>query len=89
MAEPPASTPLTAIALNCSLKKSSGEPSSTDQMIGLIVGELKKQGVEFSETIRVAPCRPRSMYRAETRSLPTAVSPSFSLDPFGRSVVWT
>ena len=29
--------PLTAIALNCSLKKSDGELSSTDKMIGLIV----------------------------------------------------
>ncbi len=46
--------PLTAIALNCSLKASSTGNSSTDQMIGLVVSELKKQGVAFSETIRVA-----------------------------------
>jgi multimeric flavodoxin WrbA len=46
--------PLSAIALNCSLKKSSGEPSSTDKMIGLLVSELKKKGVEFRGTIRVA-----------------------------------
>lgn len=46
--------PLKAIAINCSLKRSAGEPSSTDQMIGLIVSELKKQHVEFSETIRIA-----------------------------------
>lgn len=46
--------PLKAIALNCSLKRSSGEASSTDQMIGLIVSELKKHGVDFSETIRIA-----------------------------------
>lgn len=46
--------PLTAIALNCSLKRSSGESSSTDKMIGLVVGELKKRGVEFTETIRIA-----------------------------------
>ena len=45
---------LTAIALNCSLKRSDGEDSSTDQMIGLLVSELKKRGVEFRETIRIA-----------------------------------
>ncbi len=43
-----------AIAINCSLKRSSGEQSSTDAMIGLLVSELKKHGVEFSETIRIA-----------------------------------
>jgi multimeric flavodoxin WrbA len=45
---------LTAIALNCTLKRSSGESSSTDKMIGLLVSELKKNGVEFRETIRIA-----------------------------------
>jgi multimeric flavodoxin WrbA len=45
---------LKAIALNCSLKRSTGETSSTDQMIGLLVSELKKLGVEFTETIRIA-----------------------------------
>ena len=44
---------LSAIAINCSLKASDGEASSTDKMIGLIVSELKKKGVEFSETIRI------------------------------------
>jgi multimeric flavodoxin WrbA len=43
-----------AIAINCSLKKSSGEPSSTDKMIDLLVSELKKHGVDFLETIRIA-----------------------------------
>jgi multimeric flavodoxin WrbA len=46
--------PLTAIALNCSLKRSNGEDSSTDKMIGLIVSELKKRGVGFGGTIRIA-----------------------------------
>lgn len=46
--------PVTAIALNCSLKPSSGETSSTDKMIGLLVSELKKHGVSFTETIRIA-----------------------------------
>ena len=32
--------PLSAIAINCTLKRSGGEPSSTDKMIGLIAGEL-------------------------------------------------
>lgn len=45
---------LTAIALNCSLKSSDGEESSTDKMIGLVVSELKKKGVAFSGTIRIA-----------------------------------
>ncbi len=44
---------LKAIAINCSLKRSSGEPSSTDKMIDLLVGEMAKHGVEFSETIRI------------------------------------
>lgn len=46
---------LTAIAINCTLKGSaSGQDSSTDKMIGLLVSELKKQGVAFAETIRIA-----------------------------------
>jgi len=44
---------LKAIALNCSLKRRDGETSSTDKMIGLLVGELGKHGVELTETIRV------------------------------------
>jgi len=45
---------LTAIALNCSLKRSGGDSSSTDRMIGLLVSELKKRGVGFRGTIRIA-----------------------------------
>ena len=45
---------VTAIAINCTLKASGGEPSSTDKMIGLIAGELKKRGVEVRGTIRIA-----------------------------------
>ena len=44
---------LKAIALNCSLKSRSGEPSSTDAMIDLVIGELAKHGVESLGTIRV------------------------------------
>ena len=45
---------LKAIAINCTLKKSGGKPSSTDEMIGLVTGELKEHGVEIGETIRIA-----------------------------------
>lgn len=45
---------LRAIALNCSLKRSEGGPSSTDSMIRLIAGELANHGVSVSEIIRVA-----------------------------------
>jgi len=45
---------LSAIALNCTLKRSGSEPSSTDKMIELLAGELKKRGVELRETVRVA-----------------------------------
>ena len=45
---------LTAIAINCTLKHSGGEPSSTDKMIALMAGELAKHEVKLSETIRIA-----------------------------------
>lgn len=44
---------LSAIAVNCSLKPESGEPSSTDRMIGLIAEALGKRGVGFAGTIRI------------------------------------
>ena len=43
-----------ALAINCSLKPSSGETSSTDKMIGTIGDELAKHGVSLTETIRIA-----------------------------------
>jgi multimeric flavodoxin WrbA len=45
---------LSAIAINCTLKASGGDDSSTDRMIGLLVSELKKQNVAFAGTIRIA-----------------------------------
>jgi len=46
---------LTAIALNCSLKASGDEESSsTDKMISLVTGELAKRDVHFAGTIRLA-----------------------------------
>lgn len=45
---------LSAIAINCTLKPSGSEPSSTDKMIDLIAGEMRQRGVEIRETIRIA-----------------------------------
>lgn len=44
---------LSAIALNCTLKRDAGPPSSTDRMIGVIGQEFAKRHVRLSETIRV------------------------------------
>src|SRR5688500_1606163 len=44
---------LKAIAINCSLKRSGGEDSSTDKMIRLLADELAKHQVQLSETIRI------------------------------------
>jgi multimeric flavodoxin WrbA len=44
----------TAIAINCTLKPSSGEPSSTEKMIDLVESEFEKLGVTHAETIRIA-----------------------------------
>ncbi len=46
--------PISAIAINCTLKRGGGEKSSTDKMIGLIAAALGKHGVEFGETLRLA-----------------------------------
>lgn len=43
-----------AVAINCTLKRSGGQPSSTDKMIQLIGAELAKHGVQLAETIRIA-----------------------------------
>lgn len=45
---------ITAIPINCTLKRSGGEKSSTDEMIALLKGEFEKAGVKVSDTIRVA-----------------------------------
>lgn len=44
---------LTAIALNCTLKSTSDEPSSTDKMIELVAKALKSHDVDLTETIRL------------------------------------
>lgn len=45
---------LSAIAINCTLKKSGGEASSTDAMIGVLDEAFAKCGVTVSETLRMA-----------------------------------
>jgi multimeric flavodoxin WrbA len=45
---------LSALPINCTLKRSGGEPSSTDAMIALLRGEFEKVGVAVGETVRVA-----------------------------------
>jgi multimeric flavodoxin WrbA len=44
----------TAIALNCTLKADSSEPSSTDAMIAVLADAFAKHDVTISETVRVA-----------------------------------
>ncbi|WP_239019757.1 flavodoxin family protein [Sphingomonas suaedae] len=45
---------LKAIALNCTLKADTAEPSSTDAMIAVLKTAFEKQDVEITETVRVA-----------------------------------
>ena len=45
---------LTAIAINCSLKTSSSEPSSTDAMIAVLKEHFAKVDVALTDTIRIA-----------------------------------
>ena len=46
--------PTKVIAINATLRKSTGEPSSTDAMIDLIADYLKAHDAELVETIRLA-----------------------------------
>lgn len=45
---------VSAIAINCSLKKSSGEASSTDAMIDVLGKAFAEHDVKITETIRIA-----------------------------------
>ena len=45
---------VSAIALNCSLKKSGGDPSSTDAMIGVLAEAFAKEDAQIAETLRIA-----------------------------------
>jgi multimeric flavodoxin WrbA len=46
--------PITALALNCTLKADSAAPSSTDAMIAVLADAFGKHDVEIVETIRIA-----------------------------------
>lgn len=46
--------PLSAIALNCTLKADTAQESSTDHMIGVLRDALADHDVELTETVRVA-----------------------------------
>lgn len=45
---------LKAQPINCTLKRSNGETSSTDKMIELLAAEFRAKGVEVTPTIRLA-----------------------------------
>ncbi|MBM0171024.1 flavodoxin family protein [Altererythrobacter sp. C41] len=45
---------LSAIAINCTLKSSGDEQSSTDVMIGVLAQKFAERGVSISETLRIA-----------------------------------
>ena len=46
--------PITAIPINCTLKRSGGKHSSTDAMIAVLKAHFEKAGVKVGETIRMA-----------------------------------
>jgi multimeric flavodoxin WrbA len=45
---------VSAIEINCSLRKSSGEPSSTDAMLDVLGKHFKDAGVTVTERLRIA-----------------------------------
>jgi multimeric flavodoxin WrbA len=45
---------LSAIAINCTLKRSGGEASSTDRMIGVLAAAFARHDVAVAETLRIA-----------------------------------
>src|SRR5690606_15935289 len=45
---------LGAIAINCTLKRSGGEASSTDRMIGVLASAFAERGVTVTATLRMA-----------------------------------
>jgi multimeric flavodoxin WrbA len=48
------SASITAIAINCSLKKTDGETSSTDVMLDVLDKHFEKAGVKVAERLRIA-----------------------------------
>lgn len=45
---------LTAQPINCSLKPSGGDPSSTDAMIAVLAAAFETQDIRFADTLRLA-----------------------------------
>jgi multimeric flavodoxin WrbA len=45
---------VTALEINCTLKKSGGEPSSTDAMLDVLKEQFEAAGVEIAERVRIA-----------------------------------
>lgn len=45
---------VSAIAINCSLKKSSKDDSSTDRMLSILAEQFANHSVELSDTLRIA-----------------------------------
>lgn len=45
---------LSAIPINCTLKRSGGEPSSTDAMLAVLAGHFADAGVAVSDPLRIA-----------------------------------
>jgi multimeric flavodoxin WrbA len=45
---------VSAIEINCTLKKSGGEPSSTDAMLDVLGKHFRDAGVEIAERLRIA-----------------------------------
>lgn len=45
---------LSAIAINCTLKRSGGEASSTDRMVGVLASAFAERGVAVAGTLRMA-----------------------------------
>ena len=65
---------LTACAINCSLAATGQRESSTDAMIGLLVSELKKRGIGFDGTIRIADTPDRGRLCEQTKSWRFAIT---------------
>ena len=67
---------VTAIAINCSLKKSGGEKSSTDAMLDVLGSQFEKAGVELAERLRIAD---DAQIVLEDLVLPNVLLPPFPL----------
>ena len=75
---------LSAIAINCTLKRSGGEPSSTDKMIDLIAGEFAQARRRNSAKRSASPIMTSSPASPRTKATatpgPTSASASSTAD---------